>query len=137
MQILFQIDVGKIRPEKALHYSFQEENLSEDEKEFATTLVLGTLQHLEEVDRLISQHSRDWPLYRIANVDRNILRLAVFEFLYVPDIPYTVTINEAIELAKVFSGEGASAFVNGILDQIWRHIAQGQGKSEDTGGGQQ
>lgn len=126
LQILFQIDVGRIRPEKALHYSFQEEDLSSDEKEFATTLVLGTLEHLEEVDKLISQHSRDWPLNRIANVDRNILRLAVFEFLHVPDIPPNVTINEAIELAKVFSGEGAGAFVNGILDQIRRHIVQEQ-----------
>lgn len=64
MQILFQIDVGRIRPEKALHYSFQEEDLSSDEKEFATTLVLGTLEHLEEVDKLISQHSRDWSTLR-------------------------------------------------------------------------
>ncbi|HHY60505.1 MAG TPA: transcription antitermination factor NusB [Clostridia bacterium] len=136
LQILFQIDVGKIRPEKALQYTLEEENLSKDVKDFATALVLGTLEHMEKVDKLIAQHSRDWPLYRIANVDRNILRLAVFELLCVPDIPHTVTINEAIELAKIFSGEGAGAFVNGILDQIWRHI-QEEGKVQNTDGGQQ
>lgn len=118
LQALFQIDVGKISPEKALHYSILEGDLSNSVKEFAKTLVMGTVEHLEEVDKLISQHTKDWQLNRMANVDRNILRLAVFEFLYEPDIPYNVTINEAIELAKVFSSDEAGAFVNGILDQI-------------------
>lgn len=118
LQALFQIDVGRINPEKALHYCFSEGNLSNNVKEFAKTLVMGTVEHLAEVDKLISQHTKDWQLNRMANVDRNILRLAVFEFLYQPDIPFNVTINEAIELAKIFSGDEAGAFVNGILDQI-------------------
>jgi len=70
------------------------------------------------IDPLIEENSENWTLKRMAVVDRNILRLAVFELLYCPDIPFKATLNEAVELAKKFGSEDSSAFINGILDKI-------------------
>lgn len=85
---------------------------------FADPLIRGTLEHKEEADALIRQHAQNWELHRIATVDRNILRLAIFEMLHRDDIPPVVSINEAVELAKKFSTQDSGKFVNGILDKI-------------------
>lgn len=94
-----------------------------DEKElalrlFAEPLIRGTIEHLAEVDALIKKHAKNWELHRIATVDRNILRLAIYEMLYREDIPPVVSINEAIEIAKKYSTEDSGRFVNGILDKV-------------------
>lgn len=122
LQILFQIDVGGIEPEKAIAHVLEEEKLPPKDIEFARSLVMGTLNNLEQVDRLISLHAKDWSLSRIANVDRSILRMAVYEMLFEPEIPASVSINEAIELAKVFGSDESGAFVNGLLDQVRRFL---------------
>ena len=85
---------------------------------FAEELAHGVLQHLQAVDDRIKAHTLNWDFHRIAVVDRNILRLAIYEMLFRPDIPPVVSINEAIELAKKFSTEDSGRFVNGILDRI-------------------
>lgn len=85
---------------------------------FAETLVRGVLENLEQLDALISKFSRNYLLCRLAAVDRNILRLAVYEILYNKEAPPVVAINEAIELAKEFGSEESGRFVNGILDRI-------------------
>jgi len=89
-----------------------------DVKSFFSVLVIGAFQHLDEIDRIINDISRNWKLDRMAVVDRNIIRCAVFELLYLSDIPPTVTINEAIEIAKRYGTEDSPGFVNGILDRI-------------------
>ena len=89
-----------------------------DVKKFFTILVLGTFQHLDEIDQIINDTSKNWKLDRMAVVDRNIIRCAVFEILYLSDIPSTVTINEAIEIAKRYGTEDSPGFINGILDRI-------------------
>lgn len=122
LQILFQIDVGGIEPEKAIAHVLEEEKLPPKDIEFARSLVMGTLNNLEQVDRLISLHAKDWSLSRIVNVDRSILRMAVYEMLFEPEIPASVSINEAIELAKVFGSDESGAFVNGLLDQVRRFL---------------
>jgi len=81
-------------------------------------LVAGVADHQEELDALIRRHSEHWRLERMAAVDRNLLRLALFELLYQPDVPAKVVINEAVELAKRYGSEESGAFVNGILDRI-------------------
>jgi N utilization substance protein B len=85
---------------------------------FADPLIRGTLEHREAIDRLIVQHAKNWDLHRMAVVDRNVLRLAIYEMLHREDIPPVVSINEAVDIAKKFSTQESGGFVNGILDKI-------------------
>jgi N utilization substance protein B len=96
------------------------ENMDElpDVKAFALELVEGTVSKKEEIDKLIKDRLKNWEFERIANVDKNILRFATYELLFRDDIPIAVTINEAIEIAKEYSGKEAGKFINGILDNI-------------------
>jgi len=91
---------------------------SADVAQFSTLLATRTVQYLEEIDQVISQKVQRWELSRIAMVDKNLLRLAICELLHFPDIPQKVSINEAIELAKVYSTGQSGRFVNGILDSV-------------------
>lgn len=86
--------------------------------EFCALLAFGAEEHADEIDRLISDVSENWAVSRMPLVDRNILRMAVFELVYLDDVPASVTINEAVELAKTFGGEDSSKFVNGVLGRI-------------------
>jgi len=85
---------------------------------FADPLIRGTLQFRDEADEMIRKHAKNWDLHRIAAVDRNILRLAIYEMLHRDDIPPVVSINEAVDIAKKFSTQDSGKFVNGILDKI-------------------
>lgn len=85
---------------------------------FASELVAGVIENLAEIDRRIAEKSKHWSMTRMARVDLNILRLAVYELVFRPDIPKNVTMNEAIEVAKKFGAEDSASFVNGILDEI-------------------
>ena len=85
---------------------------------FADPLIRGTLEHRDEADEVIKKHARNWELHRIATVDRNVLRLAIYEMLHREDIPPVVTINEAVDIAKKFSTQDSGKFVNGILDKV-------------------
>ena len=86
-------------------------------RELSQRLLEGTIRHLKEIDSLISKHAEHWKLPRMAAVDRNILRLAIYEFLY-EDVPKRVVINEALEVTKRFSGPEAVHFINGVLDAV-------------------
>jgi transcription antitermination protein NusB len=85
---------------------------------FSDKLIRGTLEHREELDERIQKHAQNWDLRRMAIVDRNILRLAIYEMLYREDIPPIVSINEAVDIAKKFSTQDSGKFVNGLLDKI-------------------
>jgi transcription antitermination protein NusB len=94
---------------------------TEDEaalRSFAEPLIRGTLEHRAEADEIIKKHAQNWDLHRMAAVDRNILRLAIYEMLYREDIPPVVSINEAVDIAKKFSTQDSGRFVNGILDKV-------------------
>ena len=117
LQILFQQDSRQQRD--LLSESFQSHRpFPKSVKDFSACLVQGVTEHLSEVDDLIRKYTDHWSLERMALVDRNILRIAIFELLYLDDIPAKVTLNEAIEVAKRYGDESSSAFVNGILDRI-------------------
>lgn len=103
-----------------------------DDKGFIHELVEGVIKHMEEINNLIAKHAPEWPLDQITTVDRNILRLGIFELKFSPNIPSKVAINEAIELAKSFGGESSGRFVNGVLGAIYREMLdQGQVKEID------
>jgi len=114
LQTLFQYDVGKTDLKDAYVHVLGDDN----KNEFLERLVFGTREHLEEIDELIKKHLEKWSFHRLANVDRNILRIAVFELKYMDDIPGNVTINEAVEIAKRFGDENSGRFVNGVLSKI-------------------
>lgn len=98
----------------------REETTSEEAsvRLFGDRLIKGVLQHLEKIDRAIKEHAENWDIHRMAVVDRNVLRLAIYEMHYREDIPPVVSINEAIDISKRFSTEDSGRFVNGILDRI-------------------
>jgi N utilization substance protein B len=87
-------------------------------RRFADPLIRGTLEHREAIDEHIKKHAKNWEFHRIAAVDRNIMRLAIYEMLFREDIPPIVSINEAVDVAKKFSTQDSGKFVNGILDKI-------------------
>jgi N utilization substance protein B len=89
---------------------------------FAEPLIRGTIEHRAEIDPQIQKHARNWDLHRMAAVDRNILRLAVYEMLHREDIPPVVTINEAVDIAKKYSTDDSGKFVNGILDSLRKEL---------------
>lgn len=121
LKVLFELEgTGSHDPEAQLDYHAQEEGLARHPqvRAFARELVQGTLAHEEALNHEIRQASQNWELGQMAKMDRCILRLAVFEILVARKVPVKVAINESIELAKEFSGEASSKFVNGILGKI-------------------
>jgi transcription antitermination protein NusB len=119
LQLLFQIDFTKRELErKDLEEFWSGKKESRDIREFTEKLVKGTLESLEEIDNIIEKATENWFLKRMAAVDRNILRFAAYEILHRKDIPYAVTINEALEIAKKYSSAEAASFLNGVLDKL-------------------
>ena len=118
LQMLYEFDVGKNSKEEILHSFWQMNDHPEKVGKFADYLFEGTLKRLEEIDAVIQKHTKNWRLSRMAVVDRNILRLAVFEFLSGSQTPETVVINEALDIARKYSTQESALFVNGILDSI-------------------
>jgi N utilization substance protein B len=118
LQVLFQIEVGKAGPEEVFRRTIEEFGVPEKALGFSRRLVFGTIEHLSAVDGVIARISRDWDLKRMANVDKSIMRMALFEILYCDDIPDSVSVNEAIELAKIYGGDESGRFVNGILGKV-------------------
>jgi len=117
LQILFQYDIhGKAGV--WLDEFWKQCEATEDVKTFADNLVRGVLDHKKDLDVLIGRYATNWKVSRMQIVDRNILRLGVYELLWLDDVPAKVTVNEAIELAKDFGDDEAARFVNGILDKV-------------------
>ena len=133
MQTLYQWDfTERALPEKFKNMDVEETvsyNLNEfgpglDDHEFTRELVHGVLDNRDDLDVIIEQYAPDWPIDQITNVDRNILRIGVYEMKMTESIPSRVAINEAIELAKSFGGESSGRFVNGVLGAIYNDIKE-------------
>lgn len=131
LKILYQLDVTKDSPADGLKLFFRNHRVPVNSQAFVTELVEGTCAHLSEIDLLISKYTTHWSLERIAVVDRNVLRLAIFELLFSNETPPKVAINEAVELAKRFGSSESGKFVNGILDSI--HKSEQKAVTPDVG----
>jgi N utilization substance protein B len=122
LQMLYQWEVGRATADEAIATYWPahdaEHTLDGPLREFANELVRGTIARVSEIDAILAAHAQNWRVERMAVIDRLVLRLAVYEFLAQPDTPPRVVINEALELARAYSGEDAVAFVNGLLDAI-------------------
>ena len=128
LQMLFAADVAEMPADEVIRSYWAElgePDLDQTAREFATRLALQTLSNLDLLDERIRSRAEHWRISRMAVVDRNILRLAVYEFLYEPT-PRTVAINEALEIARRFSTYEATQFINGILDAIKRDLDEQQ-----------
>ena len=118
LQTLFQVDMGSMEPQGALNNTLEEFPVRDEIRPFLEELVFGTLKVLPVLDEIIGQVALAWNIERMANVDRNVLRLALYEIYFREDIPVNVTLNEAIELAKLYGDAESGKFVNGILGKI-------------------
>ncbi len=132
LQVLYEVDLSSCPPQEALKNFWKNRSgeMTDAEKEaeegkgdpdvrkYTEKLVLGTLEHMPEIDKTIEKYTEHWEMKRMAYVDRNILRLSAYEIIFLDDIPVKVAINEAVELAKRYGEDDSSKFVNGILDRI-------------------
>lgn len=120
LQTLFQLDYNSTETEQALAVVLEESGeVTDSTRNYAQSIIQGTRQHLSEVDKIISDVSIEWKLDRMAGVDRNIARIAVYEMNFGnEDLPPNVVINEAVELAKLYGTDESSRFINGILGSL-------------------
>lgn len=131
LQILFQLEFTGDELPLVLKDYWSRQAVPAETREYCEWLVRGICEHQAEVDRTIQQASKNWRLERMATVDRNILRLAVFEMLFEKNLAPSIIMDEAIEIAKKYSGQEAANFVNGILDGVHHQLqgAPGQDKN--------
>ena len=126
LQMLYQWEVGRASANEAIVTYWPSRDadgaVSEEHREFANRLVRGTIARVAELDGLLAKHAQNWRVERMAVLDRLILRLATFELIDEPDTPAKVVINEAIELARTYSGDESVGFVNGILDAVRKEL---------------
>jgi transcription antitermination protein NusB len=118
IQALYEIDSVKHDPDATLTHLFREIRMTEDNAAFATELVKGVVRYREKLDEQIHRFAPAWPVTQIGVIDRNILRLAIYEILIDNKVPVKVAINEAVELAKNFGGENSPKFINGVLGAV-------------------
>ncbi|MGE5278927.1 MAG: transcription antitermination factor NusB [Acidobacteriota bacterium] len=118
LQMLYENDVAGTEPREMFARSTDLQTAPEGTRAFAERLVTGTLAHRDDLDAIISKQADNWRISRMPVVDRNILRLALFELLHEPETPHPVVIDEALEIAKRFSTPRSSQFINGILDGV-------------------
>jgi N utilization substance protein B len=118
LKILYELDATHHQPGAVMTYRLAEESLTPEGETFVRQLVTGVLQHRERLDELIHRHAPEWPVEQMAVVDRNVLRLAIFEFDIARVTPLKVAINEAVELAKTYGSDSAPRFINGVLGAL-------------------
>lgn len=118
LQALYEVDSAGHEAEGVANHLLAEEGLSEENANFTRELVRGVIQNKEEIDRNIQNFAPAWPIAQMPVVDRNILRLAIFEILINNKVPVKVAINEAVEIAKEFGSDNSSKFINGVLGSV-------------------
>lgn len=125
LQMLFQHDMSANQPDQIIATFEDLQKSKPNTREFATKIFHGTVAHMTEIDEMIQNQAENWRLSRMAAVDRNIIRMSVYEFLHEDDTPKLVIIDEAIEIAKKYGTQKSSQFINGILDGILKRYNLG------------
>ncbi len=124
LQTLYEYDTAHHTPTEVLHRHAEERHLQPKVVEYAKELLLGVCDHLADIDAHIQSAAREWPLQQMARIDKNILRLAIYEILFNNTVPAKAAINEAVELAKTFGSDTSSRFINGVLGTIFNRAQQ-------------
>lgn len=117
-KVLFQVDQVASEPDQAFGYLLQESDLAEKDIKFSQDLIKKTLQNFEEIDKIITSYASDWAIDRMPAVDRNIMRLATCEILFLDSVDAIIVIDEAIEIAKKYGGKSSPSYINAILDRL-------------------
>ncbi|MEK7122646.1 MAG: transcription antitermination factor NusB [Patescibacteria group bacterium] len=134
VQTLFELDFrhyGEDKVLEVLHYNIEEFAPDFRDDGFAEELIRGVLARRDEIDATITKYATEWPLENITIVDRNVLRLGIYEILFDENVPARVAINEAIELAKIYGGQQSSKFINGVLGSYYKDILPTIKEKED------
>jgi N utilization substance protein B len=118
LEILYEIDIAEHLPDEVINRRVNEQPMESAGILFTEKLVHGVIQHKDDMDELIAEYAPEWPLDQMAVIDRNILRIAIFEFLIDTGTPIKVAINEAVELAKLYGADSAPRFINGVLGSL-------------------
>lgn len=116
LQMLYAMDLTGYQPDQVFAGFYAIQDLNRDAFYYARRLVDGVHGHLDEIDGVLTKYAEHWKIHRMAAVDRNLLRLGLFELMYVKDVPFPIIINEALEIVKEFSDQESTQFLNGILD---------------------
>ncbi|HET6446769.1 MAG TPA: transcription antitermination factor NusB [candidate division Zixibacteria bacterium] len=124
LEALYEVDLAGHAPDVVLERRILDQPLDEQGEEFAHKLMAGILEHQSGMDLVIARYAPEWPLDQMAIIDRNILRIAIFEFLVDDETPVKVAINEAVELAKLYGSDSAPRFINGVLGTLADHVPQ-------------
>ena len=124
LQVLYEVDIANHPPADIYKLRLEETPLSNELSDFARQIIFGVLPLRSSLDHIIAKYAPEWPLDQIAAIDRNILRMALWEFAVYHDTPVKVAINEAVELAKQFGSDSAPRFVNGVLGSLADHQAE-------------
>ncbi|HHW30480.1 MAG TPA: transcription antitermination factor NusB [Clostridiaceae bacterium] len=120
MKLLYQLEIQKDNREEQIENTLNESKLDKNGKEYVTDIVNGVYNNVEHIDSIINGQLKGWKLNRISKIDLSILRLSIYEICYRDDIPFNVSVNEAVELAKKYSGSESASFINGILGKVMK-----------------
>jgi len=121
LQVLYEVDIANHPPADVFRSRLEESPLSDELSDFARQIIFGVLLRTTDLDQLIAKYAPEWPFEQVASIDRNILRIALWEFAVFHETPIKVAINEAVELAKEFGSDSAPRFVNGVLGALADH----------------
>ena len=115
LQVLYEVDVIGHEPMASLEWVSASNNINQESKDFARSLILGALSNKAFIDNIIGNYAKNWPVDQLSTIDRSILRISIYELLFDHKTPYKAVINEAIELTKTYSAENSPKFINGVL----------------------
>ena len=121
LQGLYMYEISGTPVEDLIAIGWAETPVPDNIRELSVTLIEGSIRDISEIDKIINKHSKNWKFERLTAVDKSILRMSIFSLLYLRDIPPAVSINEGIELGKIYGGESSGQFINGILDAVRKH----------------
>ena len=130
MKLIYQMEIQKDDREGQKRLFFEDNNIAGKDREYINDVIDGVFSNLEFIDNLIETHSMGWKIGRISKIELSILRLSIYEICFREDIPYNVSVNEAVELAKKYSGDEAGSFVNGILSKVPQSAAASAGQDD-------
>ena len=124
MKLLYQLEIQKSDRSEQIETALHDENLTDSDRKYIRGIIDGVSERVALLDRVIEKYAMGWKINRLSKVDLSILRIGIYEILYREDIPFSVSVNEAVELAKKYSNEDAGAFVNGLLAKVTKNDAE-------------
>ncbi len=132
MKLLYQLEIQKSDRDEQIDTALHDENLTESDRKYIRGIIYGVSERVALLDRVIEKYAMGWKISRLSKIDLSILRIGIYEILYREDVPFSVSVNEAVELAKKYSNEDAGAFVNGLLAKVTKSDSE-NGTPENSG----